>query len=358
MRDDERTEFEVEEIQDCTTDPKTGVIEYLVKWVGYSLRFCTWEPASNLENAQLAILEYEWRFPERFPRSQLYRPLPKPTPADRLPLSELRSHLLTAAAASSAPVSGYRPGSLSPTKGTTTTTTTNGNGNGSPNLNLNPSGAPNGSGALERASAKPTLRGDALMRKFLRIVGKNYKWKGRLLDLALLFRLVLRATSDARRFQLFSDEMEKPSRGTKRKHEPSAAAAANDGNTNGTECKGETTKEVDTDVCEPPAKREATSYGLRAATHRPVALYKPAVRKSVPRPERPVPLPCRPMPTPKPPRNLSKISLRKQKENAKHTLEEFERFINESNKRINPSAAKTTLENNVDLEVLPAGDFQ
>ena len=64
------------------------------------------------------------------------------------------------------------------------------------------------------------------------------------------------------------------------------------------------------------------------------------------------------MPPPKPPRNVSKISLRKQKENARRTLEEFERFINESNKRINPNAAKTTLENNVDLEVLPAGDFQ
>lgn len=344
MRDDERTEFEVEEILDCSTDSKTGSLQFYVKWVGYSWRFCTWEPATNLENAQLAILEYEWRFPERFPRSQQYLPLQKPKPDDQHPLAELK--LRSQLSSSVAPVSGYRSVSLSPTKTTTVAANANGASIGAPN------------GAIERTSAKPALKGGDVMRKFLRIVGKNYKWNGKLLDLPLLFCLVLRATADPRRFQLFPDEMEKPARGAKRKHEPASAAA-----NNGTESIGGTTneKEAENDAGggDPPAKREAALYGLRAATHRPVALYVPPLPKAVPGAERPIAVPCRPLPTPKlPALHMSKISLRKQKENAKHTLQEFERFINESNKRINSSAAKTTLENIVDLEVLPAGDFQ
>ncbi len=49
-------EYEVEKIVDKRI--KNGKVEYKIKWVGYSMQECTWEPLKNLENIQKMIDDY------------------------------------------------------------------------------------------------------------------------------------------------------------------------------------------------------------------------------------------------------------------------------------------------------------
>ena len=46
------SEFEVDEILDCKND------FYLVKWKGYEIEDCTWEPRSNLNSCADLILDF------------------------------------------------------------------------------------------------------------------------------------------------------------------------------------------------------------------------------------------------------------------------------------------------------------
>ncbi|KAK6495966.1 hypothetical protein TWF481_003011 [Arthrobotrys musiformis] len=59
--DDPEKEYEVESVEGSRV--RQGRKEYLVNWKGYE--DCTWEPADNLKNAQLAIDEYRQRQPSR-----------------------------------------------------------------------------------------------------------------------------------------------------------------------------------------------------------------------------------------------------------------------------------------------------
>ena len=49
-------EYEVEKIVDKRI--KNGKVEYKIKWVGYSMQECTWEPLKNLENIKKMIDDY------------------------------------------------------------------------------------------------------------------------------------------------------------------------------------------------------------------------------------------------------------------------------------------------------------
>ena len=49
-------EYEVEKIVDKRI--KNGKVEYKIKWVGYSMEECTWEPLKNLENIKKMIDDY------------------------------------------------------------------------------------------------------------------------------------------------------------------------------------------------------------------------------------------------------------------------------------------------------------
>ena len=49
-------EYEVEKIVDKRV--KNGKVEYKIKWVGYSMQECTWEPLKNLENIKKMIDDY------------------------------------------------------------------------------------------------------------------------------------------------------------------------------------------------------------------------------------------------------------------------------------------------------------
>ena len=49
-------EYEVEKIVDKRV--KNGKVEYKIKWVGYPMSDCTWEPLKNLENIQKMIDDY------------------------------------------------------------------------------------------------------------------------------------------------------------------------------------------------------------------------------------------------------------------------------------------------------------
>ena len=49
-------EYEVEEVLDSRL--KKGKLEYLVKWSGYTNKYNTWEPVSNLENSRKAIADF------------------------------------------------------------------------------------------------------------------------------------------------------------------------------------------------------------------------------------------------------------------------------------------------------------
>ncbi|CAG7558491.1 unnamed protein product [Fusarium equiseti] len=55
------TEWEVEKIVDSGIDGPTGVHLYLVKWKGFSMKECTWEPKKNLGNCHKLIREFEER---------------------------------------------------------------------------------------------------------------------------------------------------------------------------------------------------------------------------------------------------------------------------------------------------------
>ena len=59
---DTRDEYEVEGIMDERINPNTKELEYKIKWVGY--RRATWEPLSNLENAQEFV--NEWKMKKKF----------------------------------------------------------------------------------------------------------------------------------------------------------------------------------------------------------------------------------------------------------------------------------------------------
>ena len=48
--------YEVEKIVDKRI--KNGKVEYKIKWVGYSMEECTWEPLKNLENIKKMIDDY------------------------------------------------------------------------------------------------------------------------------------------------------------------------------------------------------------------------------------------------------------------------------------------------------------
>ena len=52
-------EYEVEKIVDKRT--KNGKEEYKIKWVGYSMSECTWEPLKNLENIKKMIDDYNMK---------------------------------------------------------------------------------------------------------------------------------------------------------------------------------------------------------------------------------------------------------------------------------------------------------
>ena len=49
-------EYEVEKIVDKRV--KNGKVEYKIKWAGYSMDECTWEPLKNLENITKMIENY------------------------------------------------------------------------------------------------------------------------------------------------------------------------------------------------------------------------------------------------------------------------------------------------------------
>jgi len=53
--------FNVERI--ITRKYKDNKKYYLVKWVGYPLKDCSWEPASNLENIKLMVDNFENNYP-------------------------------------------------------------------------------------------------------------------------------------------------------------------------------------------------------------------------------------------------------------------------------------------------------
>ena len=52
-------EYEVEKIVDKRV--KNGKVEYKIKWVGYSMQECTWEPLKNLENIKKMIDDYNMK---------------------------------------------------------------------------------------------------------------------------------------------------------------------------------------------------------------------------------------------------------------------------------------------------------
>ncbi len=54
-------EYEVEKIVDKRI--KNGKIEYKIKWAGYSMNECTWEPMKNLESAKELVDEYNRSHP-------------------------------------------------------------------------------------------------------------------------------------------------------------------------------------------------------------------------------------------------------------------------------------------------------
>ena len=55
----ERKEYRPEAILDIRVNPKTGELEYLIKWVGYSVSESTWEPCSNFTtDFQHLIIEF------------------------------------------------------------------------------------------------------------------------------------------------------------------------------------------------------------------------------------------------------------------------------------------------------------
>lgn len=53
------TEWEVEKIMDSGIDGPTGVHLFLVKWKGFSMEECTWEPKKNLDKCHKLIREFE-----------------------------------------------------------------------------------------------------------------------------------------------------------------------------------------------------------------------------------------------------------------------------------------------------------
>ena len=56
-------EYEVEKIVDKRI--KNGKVEYKIKWAGYSMNDCTWEPLKNLENIQKLIDNYNKNYGEK-----------------------------------------------------------------------------------------------------------------------------------------------------------------------------------------------------------------------------------------------------------------------------------------------------
>jgi hypothetical protein len=58
-KESDEEEFEVEDILDVRT--KRGVVEYLIKWKGYSQKHCTWEPKEHLRNAPDILARFEAR---------------------------------------------------------------------------------------------------------------------------------------------------------------------------------------------------------------------------------------------------------------------------------------------------------
>jgi hypothetical protein len=59
---DSDEEWEVEEILDSRIQKR--VLQYLVKWKGYTISDNTWEPAKNLTNAPDEIRKFHQRHPE------------------------------------------------------------------------------------------------------------------------------------------------------------------------------------------------------------------------------------------------------------------------------------------------------
>ena len=55
-------EYEVEKIVDKRI--KNGKIEYKIKWAGYSMNECTWEPLKNLGSIKDLVDEYDKQFPK------------------------------------------------------------------------------------------------------------------------------------------------------------------------------------------------------------------------------------------------------------------------------------------------------
>jgi hypothetical protein len=58
--EEEEEIYEVEKILGRRVS-KTGDVEYKVKWQGYSIQDCTWEPKDNLQTCQELIEEFELR---------------------------------------------------------------------------------------------------------------------------------------------------------------------------------------------------------------------------------------------------------------------------------------------------------
>ena len=56
-------EYEVEEVLDSRR--RKGKLQYLIHWQGYDLSERTWEPATNLANAQLNVREFHSRYPQK-----------------------------------------------------------------------------------------------------------------------------------------------------------------------------------------------------------------------------------------------------------------------------------------------------
>lgn len=59
FKEDLESEYEVEEIIAKRFNKSKKIYEYKIKWAGYSMNQCTWEPLENLNNVLIMVQEYD-----------------------------------------------------------------------------------------------------------------------------------------------------------------------------------------------------------------------------------------------------------------------------------------------------------